>query len=135
MDNLKLNMLIEEDEIFKVIQQFHLDKSRGPDGFTLHFYKICWSIIKFDFIRMLKYVQKSNRMGGATNSSFLALIPKEKGVASFDRFKPITLCNVSYKIMSKIIVNRLKPILKSLILPNQVGFFAGRQIWDNFIMV
>jgi hypothetical protein len=80
MDNLKLNRPIEEDEIFKVIQQFHQDKAPGPDGFTLHFYKIFWSIIKFDFIIMLRYVQKSNRMGGATNSSFLVLILKEKGV-------------------------------------------------------
>jgi hypothetical protein len=84
MDNLKLNMTIKDDEIFKVIQQFHQDKGLGLDGFTLDFYKIFWSIIKFDFIIMLRYVQKSNRMGGATKSSLLVLILKEKGVACFD---------------------------------------------------
>jgi hypothetical protein len=77
---------------------------------------------------MLRYVQKSNRMGGATIFAFLTLILKEKGVASFDRFRPIFLYNVSYKIVSKIIVDRLKPFLNSLILPNQGGFIAGRQI-------
>jgi hypothetical protein len=74
-------------------------------------------------------------MGGATNSSFLALIPKENGASSLDRFRPISLCNISYKIITKIIANRLNPLLRSLILPNQGGFVAGRQIWDNFILV
>jgi hypothetical protein len=74
-------------------------------------------------------------MGGATNSSFLALIPKEHGASTLDRFRPISLCNTSYKIMAKIIANRLNPFLRSLILPNQGGFVAGRQIWDNFILV
>jgi hypothetical protein len=74
-------------------------------------------------------------MGGATNSSFLALIPKEYGASTLDRFRPISLCNISYKIMAKIIANRLTPFLRSLILPNQGGFVAGRKIWDNFILV
>jgi hypothetical protein len=74
-------------------------------------------------------------MGSATNSSFLALILKEFGATSLDRFKLISLCNVSYKIMAKIIANQMTPLLKSLILPNQGGFVAGRKIWDNFILV
>jgi hypothetical protein len=85
-DNQKLNRQIEEEEILQEINQFHPDKAPGPDGFTIHFFKRCWSIIKFDFIRMLRYVQKSGRMGGATNSSFLALLPKEKGASSFDTY-------------------------------------------------
>jgi hypothetical protein len=101
----------------------------------MHFYKRCWSIIKFDLVRMIQYVHKYARMGGATNSMFLALIPKEKNASSFDRFKPISLCNVSYKIMLKVIANRLKHILSKLILPNQGGFVEKRQIWDNIILV
>jgi len=84
---------------------------------------------------MIRYVQNSYRLGGATNSAFLALIPKEKGASSFDRFRPISLCNVSYKIMAKIITNRLNPFLSSLILSNQGGFLVGRKIWYNLILV
>jgi hypothetical protein len=84
---------------------------------------------------MLSYVQRSYHLGGATNSTFLALFPKEKGSSSFDIFRPISLCNVSYKIMAKIISNRLKPLLNSLILPKQGGFVEGRKIWDNIILV
>jgi hypothetical protein len=74
-------------------------------------------------------------MGGATNSSFLELIRKENGASTLDQFRPISLCNISYKIITKIIANRFNPLLTYLILPNQGGFVAGRQIWDNFILV
>jgi mannosylglycoprotein endo-beta-mannosidase len=73
-------------------------------------------------------------LGGDTNANFFAFIPKEKG-ASSDRFHPISLCNVSYKIMEKIITNRLNPMIRSLIISNQGGFMAGRKFWDNIILV
>ena len=84
---------------------------------------------------MIKYVQKSCKLGGATNTSFLALIPKEKNANSFEWFPPISVYNVSYKILTKIIANRLKHILPWLILPNQGGFMTQRKIWDNIILV
>ena len=62
------------------------------------------------------------KMGGATNSTFLALIPKEANPSSIKRFKPISLCNASYKIFSKVLSLRLKPIIQSLISPNQGDF-------------
>jgi hypothetical protein len=74
-------------------------------------------------------------MGGTTNSSFLSLLPNYFGASSLNHFRPISLCNISYKIFSKIIANRLNPLLRSLILLNQGGFVVGHHIWDNFILV
>ena len=74
-------------------------------------------------------------MGGATNSTFLALIPKEPNPTSIKKFRPISLCNASYKIFSKVLSMRLKSIIHSLISPNQGGFISGRQISDNILMV
>jgi len=125
-DNLALVKSVSEEEIYEAIQQFDLNKAPCMDGFTAHFYKTYWSIIKFDLVRMIQYVHKFARMGGATNLVFLALIPKENNVSFFERFMPISLCNVSYKIMSKVIANRLKKILSKLILPNQGGFVEKR---------
>ena len=84
---------------------------------------------------MIWYSQNTNKLGGSTNSSFLALIPKEKGANSFNRFKPISLCNTSYKIITKIIATRLKRILPGIIPENQGGFIKGRKILDNIILV
>jgi hypothetical protein len=60
-NNLKLNRQIEETKILKAINQFNKDKAPKPNGFTLHFYKKCWHIIKQDFIRMIRYVHKSKK--------------------------------------------------------------------------
>ena len=84
---------------------------------------------------MIKKSQQSNKLGGSTNSAFLALIPKEKGAVSLNRFKLISLCNTSYKILTKVIANRLKTILPLIVLENQGGFIKGRHIADNIILV
>jgi hypothetical protein len=94
-DNINLSDTFEESEIFTAIQQMELDKVPGPDGFSTHFYKLCWNIIKFDLVHMVRYVQKSARVGGSTNSSFLALVPKEVNPSSFIIFIPISLSTMS----------------------------------------
>ena len=85
-------------------------------------------------MRLISWMAKGN-MGGATNSTFLALIPKEPNPTSIKKFQPISLCNTSYKIFSKVLSLRLKQIIPSLISPNQGGFISGRQISDNILMV
>ena len=99
-----------------------LDKAPGPDGFTARFYISCWDIIKRDLYIMIKKAQNCTKLGGSTNSSFLDLIPKEKGATNFNRFRPISLCNTGYKIITKIMANRLKKILPKLISEKQGGF-------------
>ena len=84
---------------------------------------------------MVTKSQRCDKIGGRTNSAFLALIPKEKDVNSFDRFRPISLCNIGYKIITKIMARRLKDIFPHIILENQGGFIKGRRIWDNIILV
>ena len=74
-------------------------------------------------------------MGGATNSTFLALIPKGANPSSIKNFRPISLYNASYNFFSKVLSLRLNPIIHSLISPNKGGFILGRQISDNILMV
>ena len=74
-------------------------------------------------------------MGGSTNSTFLALIPKEANPSSIKRYKSISLCNASYKIFSKVLSLRLEAIIPTLIPPNQGGFISGCHISDNILLV
>lgn len=78
---------------------------------------------------------KKAKVGGGTNSTYLALIPKESNPETFAKFRPISLCNASYKILEKLLANRIKPLLNRLISSNQGGFVEGRHILDNVIQV
>jgi len=84
---------------------------------------------------MVRKSQNTQKIAGNTNSAFLALIPKEKGANTFSSFRPISLCNIGSKIITRIIANRSKPILLRIIPENQGGFIQGRQIVDNYFLV
>jgi hypothetical protein len=70
----------------------------------------------------------------ALNATFLTLIPKEERVTNPKQFRPIALCNVIYKIITKVVANRLKPIMTHVISKEQAGYVEGRQIMDNVIL-
>jgi hypothetical protein len=82
-ENKDLLSLIEEDEVRKVIWSLNLHKSLGSYGFPISFYHNFWDIIKKDLCIMLQYAQKSYKLGGSTNSSFLDMISKEVNPYSF----------------------------------------------------
>jgi hypothetical protein len=78
-------------------------------------------------------VEESRRLGsisGGLNATFLTLIPKANKTESFEDFRPISLCNLVYKIISKLIANRLKDVLSGYISSEQMGFLKGRRIQD-----
>lgn len=109
--NERLVEEINEEEIKDAIWCLQPDKAPGPDGFSICFYREYWEMIKKDLIKYLKWIQRKNKIGGYTNSTHLALIPKENRPSNFTRFRPISLCNPSYKIFTKILASRLKPLL------------------------
>lgn len=133
--NNNLRKEIEEEEIKAAISSLHPDKAQGPDGFPICFFREYWSMIKKDLLKMIRWVMKKGKMGGFTNSTHLALIPKENRPSSFSRFWPISLCNSTYKIISKILAAMLKPLLPSLISENQGGFLPNRHITDSILLV
>ena len=134
-DNLLLTAPISIEELKKTLDGMEADKAPGPDGLTARFFSTCWPIIKVDLLRMVRKSQSCSKLGGSTNSAFLALIPKEKRANNFSKFRPISLCNTGYKLVTKIIANRLKNILPAIIPENQGAFIKGRKILDNIVLV
>lgn len=133
--NNKLEQDPTEEEVREATFSMQQDKAPGPDGFTVAFYRQHWETIRKDFVRMVKNAFRKHKLGDNTKSSHIALIPKEANPKSFDRFRPISLCNVSYKIITKIIANRLKKLLPIIISENQGSFVPKRQIIDNVILI
>ena len=134
-DNDLLAAPVSMKELQAALSHMKPDSAPGPDGFTARFFSSCWDIIKYDLLRMVRNSQVHHKLGGSTNSSFLALILKERGASSFTMFRPISLCNTGYKLVTKIIANRLKKILPRIIPENQGGFIKGSKILDNIILV
>ena len=113
-------------EVEEVVNQMALGKAPGLDGFTSNFFHHFWDLVKGE---VLKIIEESRRKRGvlkAFNATFLNLIPKEAGAYSPEKYRPIALCNMIYKIISKVIANHLKPLLPKLIYPEQSGFVEGR---------
>jgi hypothetical protein len=108
---------ITQEEVDQSLRDTPIGKAPGPDGFTPDFFHHCWSIIHEDVWEIIKDSRKSGQVLQALNATFLTLIPKENHTTSPAHFRPIALCNVIYKLLTKIIATRLKPILPFIIAP------------------
>jgi len=82
-------------------------KAPGPDGFTVEFFKAHREVFKHDIYGVVEDSRKSTSILKALNATMITLIPKENEARTLDRYMPIALCNVVYKIISKVIANRL----------------------------
>ena len=106
-------------------------KAPGPDGFPRIFYQTNWDTLARDVNEMIKEMMLGSVDPRRLNATHLVLIPKVQNVDSVSQFRPISLCNYSYKVLSKVLANRLKQIIPALISPKQNAFVEGRLIQDN----
>mgnify|MGYP000862446350 CR=1 FL=1 len=109
-------------------------KDPGPDGFQAHFLQHYWDVCGKEVTSAVLRIVKGVDSAESINESVLVLIPKVENPTLLSQFRPISLCNVVYKIISKMITNRLKKILPELISPTQSGFVLGRLITDNVLV-
>ena len=109
-------------------------KALGPDGFHAIFFKKCWKVVGDKIYGMVADAFITGTFPENFNETHIVLIPKTENPQTIQEFWPISLCNMVYKILSKVIVNRLKPFLPNLISPNQVSFVPKRQLQDNIFV-
>lgn len=122
------------DEIFNAISNLNINSTPGPDGYGAHFFVHYWHIIKSDVINAITQFLLQGWMLPNFNASNVVLIPKIQGANNLDNFRPIAMANFKYKIISKILADRLASILPSLISPEQKGSIAGRSIRDGICL-
>ncbi|XP_011016286.1 PREDICTED: uncharacterized protein LOC105119798 [Populus euphratica] len=126
---------VSPEEIQKAVFSIGDDKAPGPDGYSSLFFKQAWHIISEDFCSTVQDFFHSGKLLKQINHSIIALVPKSSNVTSPSDFRPISCCNVIYKVIAKILAARLAHALMDIISPYQNAFLGGRFMSDNINLV
>jgi len=130
-DNDILTTPFTKAEFRDAIFSMHPDKCSGPNGYSPGFYQHFWNLCGDDIFKECCGWLDTGQFPPDLNITNIALIPKGSSQVSMKDWRPIALCNVLYKIISKVLANRLKNVLLQCISDNQSAFVPGRSILDN----
>ena len=114
----------------------HMDplKSPGPNWMPPLFFQQFWPIIGDEVVEAVLTCLNIGSIPPSINRTFTTLIPKDKIPVRVSEYRPIALCNILYKLISKVLANRLKNILPSIILEFQSTFKSSKAIFDNILV-
>ncbi|GKB32479.1 RNA-directed DNA polymerase, eukaryota [Tanacetum coccineum] len=123
--------VVTRSEIKKAVWDCGTDKSPGPDGFTFGFFRRYWTFLENDVVEAVNTFFNHGNFPKGINSSFITLIPKNQEAKTTKDFRPITLIGSIYKIITKILANRMVFVLEDLVDEVQSAFISKRQILDG----
>jgi hypothetical protein len=126
--NTLMTVLPSHDEIKAAVFALNKDSAPGRDGFGAYFFQFFWEIIKNDVINAVLEFFTANWILPGFNSNIIALLPKTPYASSIVQYRPIAMANFKFKIISKVIADRLASIMPTLISEEQKGFIHGRNI-------
>nr|GEU63742.1 RNA-directed DNA polymerase, eukaryota, reverse transcriptase zinc-binding domain protein [Tanacetum cinerariifolium] len=126
-----LERSVSNDKIQMAVWNCGDNKSPGPDGFTFEFFKRFWDLIGADFCDTINHFFVYGAFSNRCNSPFIALIPKVIDAKFVNGFRPISLIGCIYKVVTKVLANRLVSVIQELFFDTQSAFVAGRQILDG----
>jgi hypothetical protein len=132
--NQRLLQPFMEEEVRVALFQMHSLKSPSRDGYSAGFYQKSWAVVGKEVTRAALSVLNGGSIEAGLNATNIGLIPKVTNPTSVTEFRPISLFNVLYKIISKAIANRLKHVLPHIISQEQSAFLPRRLITDNILV-
>jgi hypothetical protein len=123
----------EAAEVERALFSMGPSKAPGVDGFNANFYQKHWTLIKDEITDAVLGFLNGGHLPEIINRTVIVLIPKVKSPQDITQYRPIALCNVIYKMCSKVLANRLRVVLDVIISEEQSAFVPGRLITDNVI--
>ena len=123
-----------KEEVKATIFDMALFKALGNDGFHASFYQKSWNIVGDSLCGFVLNFLETSLLPKGANETLLVLIPKVKHPNMISQFRPISLCNVGYKVITKTLTNRLKDIIPCITAPHESSFVPGCQIIDNILI-
>jgi hypothetical protein len=131
--NLMLDAPFVVEEVKNALFEMYPTKAPGPDEFPAHFFQWNWELCGAEVTKAVLRILSGEESPEVINKTFIVMIPKVASPKELGQFCPISLCNVLYKIASKVAANRLKKVLPEVISEEQSAFVLGRLITDNII--
>jgi mannosylglycoprotein endo-beta-mannosidase len=125
-----LSLPFTREEIDKIVEELPSGKAPGLDGFSGLFIKKCWPIIKHVFHRLCDEFWEGKVNLQSINDAFITLVPKNNSPEGPNNYRPISLLNISLKILTKLLANRLQLKILEMVHENQYGFLKTRTIQD-----
>ncbi|OMO51807.1 reverse transcriptase [Corchorus capsularis] len=130
----KLTHDIAPSEVRAALFQMKPWKAPGVDGFQAGFFQNCWESVGQDLLDLVQDAFRTGSFNVNLNQTLIVLIPNVGNPEYVKQFRPISLCTVAYKLIIKVLVNRLRPLLGDLIGPLQSSFIHGRQAANNIFI-
>ncbi|XP_071727284.1 uncharacterized protein [Rutidosis leptorrhynchoides] len=130
----ELEGLFSETEVWNAIKDCGNHKAPSPDGFNITFYKKIWSVIKGDLMNALNDFWLKGELSHGCNASFITLIPMKVDPLSLNEYRPISLIGSFYKVLSKVLADRLKRVVPDIVGYEQSAFIRGRNIIDGALI-
>ena len=130
-----LSIEVTEEEIKAALWSMKPFKAPSPDGLHAGFYQHFWAVVGKSMVEEIKEIFARKKIPDYLNRTLIALIPKIQGPETLGNYRPISLCNTVYKVITKIIVARIRPFLDKLVSPLQTAFVPRRKGIDNAIFI